>query len=353
MPADIEIRCADPEDADGIAALYDGVYGGGYPITECIDPALVRRIVTRQEHIWVLALDGDAVVGASVAKPGPVQGSYELCRGVVHPAYRGRARYSAVFELSLRLAFGRQDCEIVYGYARSGHALAVFDSSFRRVGLPWAWTGTDGGLHLVADQREEHVFFQALNPARVMTRIVPSESVLIADSAVARRIATLKPTTRAGRYPARIAVGDEDEFSYESDRGRVSFSVLRASRAAVVSAVEGDTPEDVRSVLWELLDGAAPSEIQQMMVNVLADKLPVIAALCRPGADGPGRRFAVRGYLPGWYKEGDVRYDCVTLTASTGPHVPVRLGVEDQVEAIYGSFPPEFSRSEAWVLASA
>jgi hypothetical protein len=352
MPSDIEVRCATPEDADGIAALYDEVYNGGYPIAECTDPALVRRIVANQEHVWVLALDGDTVVGASVARPGPVHESYELCRGAVHPGYRGRANYRAVFDLSLRAAIERPDCEIIYGYARSEHALRVFNSSFGRAGLPRAWTGTDGGLHLVAGEREEHIFFLAFSPERVVTRIVPPRSILIEDSAVAQEIAALKPMVRTGDYPSRIAVGDAAEFTYESDRGRVSFSVLESSRAAVVSAVEGDTPDDIHRVLWEVLDGAAPSRVEQMTVHVLADKLPIIAALCRADTDYSTERFAVRGYMPGWHKEGDARYDCVTLAAYTGNQTPIRLGFEDRVEAIYRSFPPEFRRSEIRMFAS-
>ena len=45
MTADIEIRHATPDDANGIAALYDQVYDGSYPVTECTDPSLIRQIV--------------------------------------------------------------------------------------------------------------------------------------------------------------------------------------------------------------------------------------------------------------------------------------------------------------------
>jgi hypothetical protein len=96
----------------------------------------------------------------------------------------------------------------------------------------------------------------------------------------------------------------------------VSYAVFERSRAAVVGAVEGDTPDDVRRVLWELIDGATPSKIEHLTLYALADKLPVIRALCRPSRDDPARRFAVCGYLPGWHKEGAARYDCVTRTGT-------------------------------------
>jgi hypothetical protein len=338
MTFDIEIRYATPDDADGIAALYDGVYHGSYPITECTDPTLVRRIVANREQVWVLALDGDTVVGASVARPEPVNQSYELCRAAVRPDYRGRANYRAVFDLSLRAAVERQDCEIIYGYARSERALRIFS----RASPPWSWTGTDGGTHPVAGEREEHVFGMVFNPQRVVTRIVPPRSILVEDSAVAQEITVLNSVIRTGDYPSRISAGGAAEFTYESDCGRVSFSVLEPSRAAVVGTVEGDAPDDIHRVLWEVIDGATPSKIEHMTVYVLADKLPIIAALCRTNTGDSKGRFAVRGYMPGWHKDGDVRYDCVTLAACRGEQIPKRLGFEDRIEAIYRSFPSKF-----------
>lgn len=338
MTADIEIRYATPDDASGIAALYDTVYNGGYPITECTDPALIRRIVTNREHVWVLAVDGDMVVGASVARPEPVNQSYELCRGAVRPGYRGRASYGAVFDLSVRAALEQPDCEVVYIYARSERALRIFN----RARPPLCWTGTDGGMHPVAGEREEHVFGMAFSPEQVVTRIVPPRSILVEGSAVAQQIAGLNSVIRTGDYPSRIAVGGTAEFTHESDYGRVSFSVSEPSRTAVVGAVEGDSPDDIRRVLWEVMDGAAPSKIEHMTVYVLADKLPVIAALCRADTGDSRGRFAVRGYQPGWHKDGDVRYDCVALAACTDEQIPMRLGSEDRIEAIYRSFPSQF-----------
>jgi hypothetical protein len=335
---EIEVRYATPDDVEGIAALYHRVYDGSYPVTECTDPALVRRIVTNEEHIWVLALAGDRVVGASVARPDAVNSSYELCRGAVDPGYRGRANYGGVFARSLRDAVERPDCELIYGYARSEHARTVFS----RHCVSWSWTGTDGGMHRVAGGREEHLFGMFFNPERVVTRIVPPRSILIPDSAVAHEITVQQAITVTGDYPSQLAAHRAAEFTHESDRGRVSYSVIEPSRAAVVGAVEGDTPEDVRHVLWELLDGAAPSKIEHMTIRLLADKVWVIAELCRPDAGDWTRRFAVRGYLPGWHKEGDLRYDCVTLTVRLGEQIPERLGFGDRVEAIYRSFPLAF-----------
>ena len=120
----------------------------------------------------------------------------------------------------------------------------------------------------------------------------------------------------------------------------MSYAVFEPSRAAVVSAVEGDTPGDVRRVLWEVIDGAAPSKVEHLTLYALADKLPVIEELCRPGREDPARRFAVRGYLPGWHKDGEARYDCVTLTAQSSEQIPDRHGLDAWIEGVYRSFPP-------------
>ncbi|MGN9775139.1 GNAT family N-acetyltransferase [Micromonospora sp. H33] len=210
---DIEVRYATPDDADGIAALYDRVYNGGYPLTECTDPALVRRIVTDQEHIWMLALDRGTVVGSSVARRDPGNASYELCRAAVDPDYRGRANYSAVFGRTLRDAVERPDCEVIYGYARSERARRMFS----RARPTWAWTGTDGGLHPVGDEREEHLLGMAFNPERVVTRIVPPRPILVPGSAVAREIGVLTSATRTGeQIPQRLGLDDRMESIYRS-----------------------------------------------------------------------------------------------------------------------------------------
>lgn len=336
----IEIRYATPADAEAIAALYTEVYDGGYPITECTDPTFVRRIVADQQHIWVLALHGDAVVGAGVARPNLPNASYELCRGVVHPDYRGRASYRELFALTLTDAFRRPDCDMIYGYARSEHSRRTFS----RV-APVSWTGTDGGMHRVGQEREEHVLGVVFNLERSVTRIVPSLSILVPDSAVANEIAALNSITRAtpGQYPSDVVASAATELTHESDRGRVSYSVSEPSRAAVVGAVEGDTPDDVRQVLWAMIDDAGPSAIEHVTLHVLADKIPIIAALCRPDPSRPPRRFAVRGYLPGWHEEAGIRYDCVTLTSRLDQQAPQRHGLDDLITAICQSFPPDLT----------
>jgi hypothetical protein len=335
-PNEIEIRYATTGDADGIAALFDRVYHGGYHLAECTDPDLVRRTVASPGHLWVLALDAGTVVGSFAARLDPGTARYEVCRAAIDAAYRGRADVGAAAKVLGRDTIRRPDCELLYVKARS-------EISRRKCAreLPGCcWTGSDGGMHVLIGEREELLFGMAFNPGRTVTRVVPHRPVVLPGSPVAREVGRLRSATRTGDYPALICAPGASQYAHESSRGRVSYSVLESSRSAVVSAVAGDTPGDVGRVLWEILDGAGPSKIEHLTLYALADKLPVIEELCRPGDEDPGRRFAVRGYLPGWHKDGAARYDCVTLTARRSEQVLRRHGLDTWIERIYRSFPP-------------
>ncbi len=335
-PAEIEIRQATTDDAAGIAALFDRVYRGGYHLAECADPTLVQRTVASREHLWVLALAARTVVGSVMARRDPGNARYELCRAAVHPDYRGRPDINVALDVLRRDTVSRPDCEVLYGNVRSERARRKLGNEATR----WSWTGADGGMHVLHGEREEHLFGMAFNPERTVTRIVPHRSVLLPASVVAREIGRLTSATRIGDYPAWISARGTSEYTHESSHGLVSYSVFESSHAAVVSAIEGDTPSDVRRLLWELLDGAAPSKIEHLTLHALADKLPVIEELCRPDREDPARRFAIRGYLPGWHTDGAARYDCVTLTAQTSEQIPNRFGLDALIEEVYHSFPP-------------
>jgi len=334
--AGIEVRHATPGDADGIAALFDRVYQGGYHLAECTDPETVRRAVASQDRLWMLALAAGTIVGSAMARHVPGDARYELGRAAVDQDYRGRPDVRAMSKVLLRDTVRRPDCGLLYCEVRSEIARRMVARE-----MPGCcWTGADGGMHVVMGEREEHLFGMAFNPERTVTRIAPPRSVVLPGSPVAREAGRLGSVAHTGDYPARIAAPGESQYTHESGSGQVSYSVFEPSRAAVVSAVEGDTPGDVRRVLWEIIDGAAPSKVEHLTLHALADKLPVIEELCRPDREDPARRFALRGYLPGWHKDDGARYDCVTLTAQSSEQIPNRHGLDAQIEQVYRSFPP-------------
>ena len=177
--AGIEVRHATPGDADAIAALFDRVYQGGYHLTECTDPELVRRTVASREHLWVLTLrrryrrrlrHGPARsrqrqlrAGPSGRRPGlPGAGGHRRRVG------GAAARHGQAAGLRAALRF-----------PAVGQALRRF--GWEAVGC--CWTGADGGMHVLMGEREEHLFGMAFNPGRTVTRIAPGRS---ACSQVAR-----------------------------------------------------------------------------------------------------------------------------------------------------------------------
>lgn len=336
MSVGLDVRPATAADADSIAALFELVYGGSYPFADSIEPDRIRRIVTGADHLWMLVLEAGTVVGSVMARRDPGNASYELGRGVVHPDHRGRPEPGMALDSLLRDTMARPDCELLYGEARSERARRKLG---RAGALRYAWTGTSGGRYVVLGEREDHLFGMAFNAERVVTRIVPSRSVLLPGSPVACEIGRLRSVNRVGAYPDRISSRGVGGYIHESDRGRVTYSAFESSRSAVVSAVDAETPGDVRRVLWEILDGAAPANVEHLTLHALADKLPVIQELCRFDPDDPARRFAVRGYRPGWHKDGAARYDCVTLTAQVSVQTPNRNDLGPLVNAVHRSFP--------------
>ncbi|MEV6768358.1 GNAT family N-acetyltransferase [Nocardia sp. NPDC051030] len=335
----IEFRLAIPADAEGIAQLYDDVYFGSYPIAECTDPTLIRRILAADEHIWVIALDGDLVVGASVGRPEPANHTYELCRAAVRREYSGRGNFAVMFDMTIDAAKARPDCQLIYGYARSERARQLFS----RVSYRISWVGADGGQHMFLGDREEHLIGVCVNPDRSATRVLPPSSIVRPASLVEREIEALAAESVEGEYPAVLTPGGAAAFTHRSEHGRIWYSVFAPSRTAFISDIEAAIAADARALVWEVLDGfpMAPGPIEHATVYVLADKLELIAELCTAAGD-PKRRFTVRGYLPAWYKDGEGRYDCVVLTARTDDRLTARNGLEPLIDQIESSFSEEF-----------
>ena len=341
--AEIDVRFAVPDDAENIAELYDRVYDGWYPILDCVDPLRIRRLLASGEHIWVIGLDSGTVVGSSVGVAERANSAYEFGRAAVLREYRGNGHFLKMFANTIVAAKDRMDSDLVYGYARSERSRMVFSYVAEQQGERAVWVGSDGGMHPNGDMREEHLIGLTFIAQRKAVRVLPPRPFLDPDTPLAKHIAGLSVVSAEGVYPSAIAAGHGAEFTHVSAHGRVSYSLFAPSRAAIVSAVEGDTPDAVRRALWEVIDAANqpgwPAQILHMTVYVLADKTEVIASLCDRGRDEAGRRFTVNGYLPAWYKDCDARYDCVVLTTRVDDLPRNLLGAEETANEIYRSLP--------------
>jgi|SRR5271165_5260162 len=341
--ADIDVRFAAPDDADKIAELYNRVYDGRYPILDCVDPQRIRHLLASGEHIWVIGLDNGVVVGSGVLQAEQPNSAYEMGRAVVLRQYCSRGHFQRISGHMWMAARDRMGCDLIYGYARSERSRMLFSHVSDQHGLPVAWVGTDGGMHPNGEMREEHLIGLTFFPQRNTVRVVPPHPFLDPDTPLAKHIARLSVVSVQGAYPCAIAAGWGAEFTHVSPYGRVSYSLFRPSRAAIVTGVTADTADDVRRALWDVIDRANrpgwPARILHMTVHLLADKTEVIASLCDRGRDGAGRRFTVNGYLPAWYKDGDARYDCVVLTTRVDDLPRNLLGAEKTADEIYRSLP--------------
>ena len=338
-PAEWELRPARIEDADGIAQLFHDVYKGGYPYENCTEVSLIKRTLDDGEYMWLIALDEEgSIVGSMVSRPEP-GGIYELCRAAVHPDFARRGSFAPMFDMAMEMTAARPDCEMVYGYARG--ELAV--RAFARGPIPIAYTGTNAATHVVNGRREVNLIGSGFNfgPGRDMvTRVLPAATILDPNSWVAGAAASMRTRNITGEYPAQIASWDAGGRVHESDAGRVSYSFYEASQAVIVGTVEADSPEDVRRLLWQVVD-TSPTPVAHINVNLLADKVDVMRTLATPEGADPTRRFGACAYLPAWHKEDNVRFDCVTMAALINQPEPDPLDLKERIARMYASFPQE------------
>lgn len=316
-------RDAEPADAEHIARLYDRVYSGGYPVTDFMDPAAVRALVTAGADVWQVAtLDGQ-VIGSLVGEYAAWNRSYEICRAVMDPDFARGGRFGPLFESVQRACIRRPDCELLPGYARSDHMQHLCEV----VHSPYAMLGSDGGMHQVSGVREEHLVVLASNPLRQVRRITPPVPFLVPGGELDRRIAPLGLGGRRGPYPAATVVGPGGEHGFECDAGRVTYDYFEPSGCAVVCAVEAGGPAEAAQCLARLI-AAQPHRIEHLTVHVLADKHDLIARLCATLG------FAVTAYVPAWYAAGDERYDCAWLTARFDRRTAIRIGTDALIRSL-------------------
>jgi hypothetical protein len=319
----VRYRDATPDDAEQIAGLYDRVYSGGYPVAELMDPVAIRQVLVAGADVWQLATIDDQVIGSVVGERAEWNRAYEICRGVVDPAFARGGRFRPLFDAIQRACVERADCELIPGYARSDHMQHICEVAY----VPYAMLGSDGGKHLVSGKREEHVVVLAVNPLHRVGRTTPRVPLLTAGSDLHTRIARLGLDDKPGPYPPSTIIGPRGRNQFESDAGRLTYSYFEPSRCAAVTAVDAADPVDISRCLTEFLE-EQPHRIEHLTVSVLADKRALISQLCATA-------FTMTAYVPAWYADGEKRYDCAWLTARLDPRTPVRLGTDALIRSLH------------------
>jgi hypothetical protein len=329
----IHYRHAVPDDAEPLTKLYDRVYKGGYPLKDCLDPAIVKKIIEDGEHIWMVALDGDDMIGATVSMPESWNRSYETCRSVTDEEnYKGRGIGTVLYDLALHAAFNRDDCDLTFGYPRSLGMKHLME----KPNPPITVLGTDFGRHLVSGVRETHLFSVVYNPFRTIQRVINPDPLLSKFEDLEKLVDSFGLVTETGSYPERSIVGPKGERQFKCDHGTLSYNYFAPSRCAQITNVEAGDEKGMVATTWSLIQNSNISSnqaerIEHVSFYLLADKKELLSRLVQPFDGLPIQRFYISGYVPAWHAQDGKRYDCLHMATRLTPDEPRMFDTEEIV----------------------
>jgi hypothetical protein len=150
MLSGIKIRIAGARDASGISQCFLGVYGSSYPNAWATDPTALALRIERQVSIFAVALERNAIVGATALEPRS-DGTGDLCHAAVLHSHRRLGLFTIMNAplveraraLGLRALFGRcvtthpysQRAMVSIGSVLTGLSLSVAPRSMRFLGI--------------------------------------------------------------------------------------------------------------------------------------------------------------------------------------------------------------------------
>jgi hypothetical protein len=306
-------READPEDARKLAELYNKVYSGGYPIRECLEEKLVRKIIENREHIWGIAQDRDRIVGATVGRPEIWNRSFEGCRSVTDQDYGRRGIGKNLYRLILMSSFFKEGCDIGFGFPRTEGMKQLMEKAIPPIEI----AGFDGGMHLVSGIRENHLMSFLVNPFRNIERIVseidlPSFREIVCQNNVEYEI---------GDYPQEVIVGPKKDQKLETPHGEVSYFYFGPSRCVQITQVKTDYEEDISRAIEFFVK---EKDADHFSLYVLADKLKMISDLIKSE-----RSFSINAFIPAWYYKQGKRFDCFYLSHLKDDSEPRTYGTDE------------------------
>src|SRR2546423_14946900 len=94
---ELEVRLAEPEDAEDIVALIGRCYAKTYPWSEGVDPIAIGSRIRDGSLTYAIVRNEDRTHVAQVAlEPRGAHGLVDHGRAIVDPAYRGRGLFAAM-----------------------------------------------------------------------------------------------------------------------------------------------------------------------------------------------------------------------------------------------------------------
>ena len=309
--AGILFRHAREDDSDLLVKLYSDEYKGGYKVPECSDPEKFRQAIKDESLFWAVAVSGDKIVGAGVARPELWNRSYETCRTVIADGFKSMGFGQVLYNMTLQFAFSRGDCDFAYGYPRSSRMAHVVSKSEP----PMELVGHDAGMHMINGQREVCMVSVAYNPFKKIKRVVTKDIEALCSSSLGFKgiVDKFDFDDVLGEYPSRIIVGPKADGVFRSGSGSLSYADFDACKCVFITDVDAKSARDVRDTISEFLESdlIAGRKMGYVSFLALADKLDALSALTVPFRGG--KTANMTAYLPAWYSQGDRRFDCVYM----------------------------------------
>ncbi|MBI4800546.1 MAG: hypothetical protein HY794_17800 [Desulfarculus sp.] len=151
---EVEIGLFRPEDAPGVAALFQAVYGQGYPVKVYYHPPELIAAVARGEIIQVVARTprGQVVGVENMFNSAPFRGVYEMGAGLVLATFRKRGLSKAMNQYLVDEVIPQKGVPMTFGEPVCNH---VFQQKARE-GMGYVSTALEVDLMPAAAYTREH-----------------------------------------------------------------------------------------------------------------------------------------------------------------------------------------------------
>jgi hypothetical protein len=122
----VEVDMFQPQDAEGVAALFRAIYGEGYPVKTYYDPVLLREENQAGRTISSVARTpkGDIVGHNALYQSAPSAKIYESGAGLVLPDYRTGSLFTRLVEHGYRIAAPQFEVDALFGEPVCNHVFS-------------------------------------------------------------------------------------------------------------------------------------------------------------------------------------------------------------------------------------
>lgn len=303
MFSELIIEKAKPEYAGDIASLYDLVYEGSYPTINFTIPSEIQKIIQDKTVSWVIARNGDKVVGSAVTEVDVANNSACLCRIVVDPLFREKGIAKKITCMSLENAQAEHKIDLLYCEARNKSIFNLAKQS-----LDMTLVGYSPGSHLFKD-RELHLKTLRLYENARQERVA-ADSPLYRIPSIEGMITSMELQQVTEPYPDEI--------------------IIESPCQQLITVKGYYNNHDLSFTLTPEIGKQLPA-VEYLEATVLVDKIAEIRALQKLG-------FSISCFLPGWFRKNEKRYDCVVLSNPLKDPVVLEHAFFTEVENLMRDF---------------